>query len=222
MMIFVLSAMLVLSFVIDIYVIFLRFARQSKLAEFMSAANLVQYVSRIINMLVIFTITIYYEKGADVNPVFIFSTSCFISVFVILIMIRKKVFFKLFGKFFIGFILIKTFPSIKNISVWKDIEIRKKISFKVAFSSFVVNTAILLAMFVPFGVANSYPEYRMTAVYFGQIVNFSSTLMNFALLDPLLVRELRSGKVFSMLGGQIMGRIFSYFFIGLIFGIDLV
>ena len=66
-------------------------------------------------------------------------------------------------------------------------------SIKLAGISTLTNLLIVIAMFVPFGIASHYPEMRMTSVYFGQLINFFATLLVFGMQDPVSMRLVDGG-----------------------------
>ena len=78
---------------------------------------------------------------------------------------------------------------------------------------------IVIAMFIPFGIASLYPEMRMTSVYVGQLMNFFATLLVFAIQDPVSMRMVDAGSLKEAGTALLYGRVLSYVLATVFFGI---
>ena len=212
-----LISVLVFGFVMDGYAVFLRVAGVEGLAESLAMANLVQYIARISNVLVIFVLSFAFETGRlKTNIAAIFLVASFLGLGAVLALVRSKAFCGLVT-FSVRPMLYFSFRQMSGKPVWRNLGAFQKGSLKLAGISTVTNTLIVLAMFVPFGIASYYPEMRMTSVYVGQLINFLATLLVFAIQDPVSMRLVDVG-VFEDVGVALLyGRVVSYFVAGVLF-----
>ena len=211
--------LLIVGFLFDTYAIFLRLGRQKNISEYMAAANLIQYMARILNMGVVFLITFLFEiKKVNLNISLIFSLACFFGIFVVYFFSKYRLFANFINKI-ISIPLYLSFPIISKKRIWKNIFFSFNLnSFnKISIFSFLINSFLIFAMFIPFGISEKFPEYRMTSVYIGQILSFFSTFLTFGLLDPNIMRKVGCGDVYRALHSQIIGRFFSYIVMSIVF-----
>ena len=211
--------LLIVGFLFDTYAIFLRLGRKKNISEYIAAANLIQYMARILNMGVIFIITFLFEiKKLEFKISFLFSLSCFFGFFVVYFFVKYRGFANFINKL-ISFPLYLSFPLISKRRIWKRIDLnfsRKKLN-KISIFSFLINSFLIFAMFVPFGISEKFPEYRMTSVYIGQIISFFSTFLTFGLLDPNIMTSVSRGDVYKAIQNQVFGRFISYAMMSAIF-----
>ena len=119
----------------------------------------------------------------------------------------------------VSYLLILSFPVISKKRIWKNVSInfnRGSIN-KVSIFSCLINSSLIFAMFIPFGISEKFPEYRMTSVYVGQIINFFSTFLTFGLLDPKIMRNVSEGDFHTVIKNQIAGKFASYIIMCCIF-----
>lgn len=210
---------LMFGFVMDGYAVFLRVAGVEGLAEVLAMANLVQYIARISNVVVIFALSFAFETGrlsTDVS--FIFLLASLAGMFLVFLLIRSKGFCNLIT---LGMrpVLYFSFREISGRRIWRKVGTFKTHSLKLALISTLTNTLIVVAMFVPFGLASHYPEMRMTSVYVGQLINFFATLLVFAVQDPVSMRLVDNDVLDEVGAALLYGRVFSYFLASCLFAI---
>jgi hypothetical protein len=205
-----LVAVLMFGFVMDAYAVFLRVAGIEGLAEILAMSNLVQYLARISNVLVIFILSFAFETGRLIVPVsLIFFLSSILGIITVFALIKSRVLCNLVRSLLLP-ILYPSFKQVAKISVWRDTGHFNRNSVKLAVYSALTNTLIVVAMYIPFGIAALYPEMRMTSVYFGQLMNFFATLLVFAIQDPISMRLIDAGNLKEAGTSLLFGRVFSY------------
>ena len=216
-----LVAVLMVGFVLDAYALFLRVAGIHGLAEVLAMSNLVQYLARISNVVVIFILSFAFETGRLTVPVsLIFFFASILGILTVFSLIKSKALCDLVRILLLP-ILYPSFKHVSKISVWRDTGHFNKSSFKLAVYSAFTNTLIVVAMYIPFGIATLYPEMRMTSVYFGQLMNFFATLLVFAIQDPVSMRLIDAGNLKEAGTSLLYGRVFSYCLTALVFAVLL-
>ena len=216
-MIVMLMAVLILGFVLDGYAVFLRVTQVEGLAEILAMANLVQYMARISNIIVIFILSYAFEtQRLSVNVALLFFISSVFGMLFVFILIRSKSFCNLIT-FVLRPVLYFSFKNISGKYIWRDIGFLKLKSIKLAMVSATTNLLIVIAMFVPFGIASHYPEMRMTSVYAGQMMNFFATLLVFSIQDPISMRRVDGGAHEEVGSALLYGRVISYFLASIFF-----
>ena len=215
----ILISVLMLGFVMDAYAVFLRVAGVEGLAEMLAMSNLVQYIARVSNVLVIFILSFAFETGLlsiSVSSIFFFAS--LLGVLTVYILVKSSYFANAVRLLLVP-ILYPSFRNVARISVWKDIGRVAQGSFKLGLYSTLTNTLIVIAMYLPFGIANAYPEMRMTSVYVGQLMNFFATLLVFSIQDPISMRLVDAGNLKEARTSLLDGRLFSYIIACVFFGI---
>lgn len=201
---------LIFGFVMDAYAVFLRVAGIEGLGEVLAMSNLVQYIARISNVVVIFILSFAFETGRLNVPVtFIFFAASIVGIGAVFFLIKSKSFCRLVQLALVP-VLYPSFRRVAMSQVWREIGSFKACSIKLAVYSAITNLLIVIAMFVPFGIASYYPEMRMTSVYFGQLMNFFATLLVFAIQDPISMRLIDAGNLKQAGTSLLYGRLFSY------------
>jgi len=216
-----LVAVLMVGFILDSYAVFLRVAGIHGLAEVLAMSNLVQYLARISNVVVIFILSFAFETGRLTVPVsLIFFLASILGIITVFSLIQSRALCN-FVRILLLPILYPSFKQVAKISVWRETGHFNKTSLKLALYSAFTNTLIVVAMYIPFGIASLYPELRMTSVYFGQLMNFFATLLVFAIQDPVSMRLIDAGNLKEAGTSLLYGRAFSYCITTLIFALLL-
>lgn len=214
----ILVSVLIFGFVMDAYAVFLRVAGIDGLGEVLAMSNLVQYIARISNVLVIFILSFAFETGKLTTPVsLIFLLASLVGLVAVYGLIQSNRFCKVVRLALLP-ILYPSFRHVAKVDVWRDTGHFKKASLKLAAYSAITNMLIVIAMFIPFGIASLYPEMRMTSVYVGQLMNFFATLLVFAIQDPVSMRMVDSGSLKEAGTALLYGRVLSYALAALFFG----
>ena len=215
----ILVSVLIFGFVMDAYAVFLRVAGVDGLGEVLAMSNLVQYIARISNVLVIFILSFAFETGRLSTPVsLIFLLASLVGIVTVYALIKSPAFCKAV-RFTLLPVLYPSFRHVAKIDVWRDTGHFKKASLKLATYSAITNMLIVIAMFIPFGIASLYPEMRMTSVYVGQLMNFFATLLVFAIQDPVSMRMVDAGSLKEAGTALLYGRVLSYVLATVFFGI---
>lgn len=202
--------MLVFGFIIDAYAVFLKVAVAERLGESLAMANLVQYLARVSNVLVVFVLSFAFETGRlESNIVHLFMLASAFGVIFVILLIYVKCFCN-FITYCLYPVLYVPFPSISKRMVWQDLKKLNVKDLRLFAASAATNLLIVLAMFIPFGISAVYPEMRMTSVYVGQLVNFLATLLVFAIQEPVSMRLVDDEAYHSAGSALLWGRAFSY------------
>ena len=82
---------------------------------------------------------------------------------------------------------------------------------KVFIYSCLVSIALVLALFIPFLLANEFLNYRLTMNSFGQILNILGTILLLLALDPILYRKMDQGNLTVVLRPYILGKLMAFF-----------
>lgn len=214
-----LVSILIAGFVLDAYAVFLRVAGIHGLAEVLAMSNLVQYLARISNVIVIFILSFAFETNRLAVPVsLIFLVASILGVVTVFSLIQSRALCDFVRILLLPF-LYPSFKHVSKISVWRNTGHFNLSSLKLALYSVFTNTLIIVAMYVPFGIASLYPEMRMTSVYFGQLMNFFATLLVFGVQDPIAMRLIDAGNLKEAGTSLLYGRVFSYGMASIIFAL---
>ncbi len=222
LIVLVLVLILIVGFLLDAYAVLLKISQFSGVGEMLAMSNLVQYMARMSNVLVIFALSFLFETNRlNVSVAFVFLMATFIGAFAVYALTKSQKFCSVIQLFLTPF-LYPSFKALANKNIWKNLNFSKSELNKLTFFSTVTNSLIVLAMFVPFGIAYAYPEIRMTSVYVGQLINFFATILVFSIQDPISMRLIDSEQYQNVGISLVFGRIFSYIVATLIFGFILI
>lgn len=210
-----------LSFTLDAHSILIRTQNtEDQQGELLALANLVQYISRMIIVLSIFLISIATEtKHIKINYEMIFAGSSLISLLLIILLIKSEFFSNAICTA-VRPAIILFFRSMAHKTFWKKIKLTNVA--RLTYSSFGMNSLAIAAAFIPFLIADYMPQYRMTSVYAGQMLNFGATALVLTIQDPNAMRLLDSGNADAARSSILIGRILSHAFAVLIFGIIIL
>jgi hypothetical protein len=222
LIVLVLVVILIVGFLLDAYAVLLKISQFSGVGEMLAMSNLVQYMARMSNVLVIFALSFLFETNRlNVSVAFVFLLATFIGVFAVYALTKSQKFCSVIQLFLTPF-LYPSFKVLAKKNIWKNLNFSKSELNRLTFFSTVTNSLIVLAMFVPFGIAYAYPEIRMTSVYVGQLINFFATILVFSIQDPISMRLIDSEEYQNVGISLVFGRVFSYIVVTLIFGFILI
>ena len=203
------SLLIAISFLFDAFSLYVKTEKTQRRGEYLAYANLIQYISRLINMLSVFIMAIIYENSeVKMNLVGVLCASGLLGV----IFLVSGLYYRWPYKFTVLLMYpmsYLSFNKIKNNGCWRSIKF-ENISFKVFISSVVTYLLIIFGMFAPFFIANIFPNMRMTSVYLGQILNFAATITVLAYQEPAMMRALDSNGHEIIRSTMIYSRIFTY------------
>lgn len=201
---------LVAGFVMDAYAVLLKISQFSGVGEMLAMSNLVQYMARMSNVLVIFILSILFEtKVLSVSIALVFLCASFFGAISVYVLTKSESFCAWVRRLLLPF-LYPSFKKLAKQNIWKELNFSKKEFNRLTFFSTFTNSLIVLAMFAPFGIAYAYPEIRMTSVYVGQLINFLATILVFSIQDPISMRLIDLEKYDDVGISLVFGRIFSY------------
>jgi hypothetical protein len=201
---------LVAGFVMDAYAVLLKIGQFSGVGEMLAMSNLVQYMARMSNVLVIFILSILFEtKFLDVSITLVFLCASFLGAISVFVLTKSESFCALIRIVLMPF-LYPSFKKLAKQNIWKELNFSNKKLNRLTFFSTFTNSLIVLAMFAPFGIAYAYPEIRMTSVYVGQLINFLATILVFSIQDPISMRLIDLEKYDDVGISLVFGRVFSY------------
>lgn len=204
-----LSALLVISYTLDAHSIFIRTQNSpEKQGEFLALANLVQYLARIIVVIAIFSIAILTETNhIKLNYMFIFGSASAAGSALILLLFYNEKFSNMICRVVRPAILL-SFNKISNQKYWRPLSF-ERIS-RLTISSFAINSFAVSAAYLPFLIAEFLPQFRMTSVYAGQLLNFGATAIVLMIQDPNAMRLLDTGRENTARSSILTGRIASH------------
>jgi len=222
LIVLILVIILIAGFLLDAYAVLLKIGQFSGVGEMLAMSNLVQYMARMSNVLVIFALSFLFETNRlNVSVAFVFLLATFMGAIAVYVLTKSQKFCSVI-QFFLTPFLYPSFKGLAKKNIWKNLNFSKYELNRLTFFSTVTNSLIVLAMFVPFGIAYAYPEIRMTSVYVGQLINFFATILVFSIQDPISMRLIDSEQYQNVGISLVFGRIFSYIIVTLIFGLILI
>lgn len=169
----------------------------------LALSNWAAYLSRIFAVLTATTFALCYEQSIIIPVKMLFVIGFLIGLLIIVILGFNGL--HVFMKFGFGILLFLPFKELSNVGY--KVPIRKLRSVKIFGVSAIISSTSILALIVPLYVASKIPEYRMTAVYIGQFLNFFGTIILVSILDPHLMRLRDKSKLTAVSTEVIFGRI---------------
>jgi hypothetical protein len=104
----------------------------------------------------------------------------------------------------LGFLFYRPFPQLRGIQYWR----RVGFGVCVRWLSMMASAAfVYLALLLPFLAARLLPEFRMTVVFIGQLMNFMSTAILLAYIEPRMMQGLDRNVPQDEMDGFISGRV---------------
>lgn len=210
LIVLVLVMILIAGFLLDAYAVLLKIGQFSGVGEMLAMSNLVQYMARMSNVLVIFALSLLFETNRlNVSVAFVFLLATFMGAIAVYALTKSQKFCSVIRLFLTPFL----YPSFKGLAkkdIWRELNFSFKEFNRLTFFSTFTNGLIVLAMFAPFGIAYAYPEIRMTSVYVGQLINFLATILVFSIQDPISMRLIDHERYEDVGVSLVFGRIFSY------------
>lgn len=114
----------------------------------------------------------------------------------------------------VGFVLFMPVKRLSQCKFWRPLG---RPDFAHVAKSFGICLFFKIAIFLPFVITRILPEYRMSAVYLGQFMNFMSTLMLVLYADPVMMRGRDTQISVGGLDGFIWDRVLANFLIVVVF-----
>ena len=201
---YVLGALLALSVLCDLYGYYVKSSIQpARQAEVIAFGNWVIYLARMMNVGFAMMLAFLYELQMPVRLSVIFFLGFFFAWLGSLVYLRSPVIERLLCMA-LGLFFYRPFPQLRGIQYWR------KVGFgvRVRWLSMMASAAfVYLALLLPFLAARLLPEFRMTVVFIGQLMNFMSTAILLAYIEPRMMQGLDRNAPQDEMDGFISGRV---------------
>jgi hypothetical protein len=195
---------------LDVYSLYVRLSDVSQYqSEGLALANWVLYLARILNLTSAFALAFIFESNQSVR----FSELILIGFMLGCILLFSFVKYRGLEPLMhiiAGFILFLPAKRLSKNRFWRKLG-RPRLAHVI--TSFGICLFLNLAIFLPFVVTRILPEYRMSAVYLGQFMNFISTLLLMLYADPAMMRGRDALVLVKGMDGFIWGRLLANFLI---------
>jgi hypothetical protein len=200
---------------LDVYAHYIRLSEvtQSR-SEGLALANWVLYLARIFIMTSSFALAFIFESKQSVRFSELILVGFVLGTALIFVFVRYQVLEVLIRQV-AGFVLFMPARGLAQENYfWRPLGAPK-------ISHLVTSTCTCLflniGIFLPFVMTKLVPEYRMSAVYAGQFVNFMSTLLVMLYADPVMMRGRDAQISVGGLDGFIWGRLLANLLIAVFF-----
>ncbi len=201
---YVLGALLALSVLCDLHGYYVKSSVQpQQQAEVIAYGNWVIYLARMMNVGFAMALAFLYELQMPIRLSVIFFLGFFFAWMGSLMYLRTPVVERWLSSV-LGFLFYRPFPQLRGIRYWR------KVGFgvRVRWLSMMASAAfVYLALLLPFLAARLLPEFRMTVVFIGQLMNFMSTAILLAYIEPRMMQGLDRKAPQDEMDGFISGRV---------------
>ena len=203
-MVIVLGFLFALSIICDLHGYYIKTSKYPlKQAQVIALGNWVVYVARILNVVFATTLGFLFELQLSIRLSEVFFIG-FLLAFMVSIFYLASPLVERGLNFLLGIIIYRPFPELQGIQFWR------KVSFGIGsrvLSMFVSANFIYLALILPFLMAKLFPEFRMTAVFIGQFMNFIATAILLSYVEPKIMYSFDTNEPNIFLDGFIFGRV---------------
>lgn len=201
---YLLGFLLALSALCDVHGYYVKSSLQpERQAEVIAFGNWVIYVARMMNVGFAMTLAFVFELQLPIRLSVIFFLGFFFAWIGGMFYLRSPALELLLTKL-LGFLFYRPFPSLRGVQYWR------KVGFgvRVRWVSMMASAAfVYMALLLPFIVARLLPEFRMTVVFVGQLMNFMSSAILLAYIEPRMMQSLDKNAPQNELDGFISGRV---------------
>jgi hypothetical protein len=201
---YLLGVLLALSVLCDLHGYYVKSSLQpERQAEVIAFGNWVIYVARMMNVAFAMALAFLYELQMPVRLSVIFFFGFLIGWIGSMVYLRSPSVERGLTAL-MRFLFYRPFPRLRNIEYWR------KVGFgvRVRWLSMMTSAAfIYLALLLPFVVARLLPEFRMTVVFIGQLMNFMSSAILLAYIEPRMMQGLDKKAPQDEMDGFIAGRV---------------
>jgi hypothetical protein len=201
---YVLGALLALSVLCDLHGYYVKSSVQpQQQAEVIAFGNWVIYLARMMNVGFAMVLAFLYELQIPIRLSVIFFLGFFLAWLGSLVYLRSPALERGLS-FALGFLFYRPFPELRGIKYWRKVGY----GVRVRWLSMMASAAfVYLALLLPFLVARLLPEFRMTVVFLGQLMNFMSTAILLAYIEPRMMQGLDRNAPQDEMDGFISGRV---------------
>jgi hypothetical protein len=169
----------------------------------LAIANWWQYISRLCNMGFAMIVAISYELKLNIEILNILIMGYLGAIILVIAYIKSSGLEKL-ASGCLNYVIFLPSRDINQHRYWRSLNF---IGVRHVLISFLYYVMVQTAIVVPLIFANFMPDYRMTAVYVGQIVNFISTFLLMNYVDPLINKTIDDERHVGYADGLIVGRV---------------
>ena len=201
---YLLGVLLALSVLCDLHGYYVKSSLQpERQAEVIAFGNWVIYVARMMNVGFAMALAFLYELQMPIRLSVIFFLGFLIAWMGSMVYLRSPLLERCLTAL-LGFLFYRPFPSLRGIEYWR------KVGFgvRVRWLSMMASAAfVYLALLLPFVAARLLPDFRMTVVFIGQLMNFMSTAILLAYIEPRMMQGLDRNAPQDEMDGFISGRV---------------
>ena len=189
---------------LDVYALFIRLSDVTQnRSEGLALANWVLYLARILNLASAFALAFVFESNKDLRFSELILWGFLLGLILLITFMRFRTVELVMHKLF-GFILFMPARALLGVKFWRPIGQPRTAHVVI---SLCISLFLNAAIFLPFVITKIIPEYRMSAVYMGQFMNFASTLLLMLYADPVMMRGRDSQILAAGMDGFIWGRL---------------
>jgi hypothetical protein len=175
----------------------------------LSIANWWQYIARLCNMGFAMILAVSYEMGLKFKLLDILIIGYLCTSILVFFCLRSNLLERLVSKY-AGWVIFMPSYELRHHRYWRKLNKPKIIHVATSFGHAILLHAAILA---PFFLADLFPNFRMSAVYFGQLITFMATFYLMVHIDPLMNKNIDNQQPIGSTDGLIYGRFFAMLFI---------
>lgn len=201
---YALAALLALSVLCDLHGYYVKSSLQpDQQAVVIAFGNWVIYLARMMNVGFAMVLAFMYELQMPIRLSVIFFMGFFFAWMGSMGYVRSSVVERCLSSV-LGLLFYGPFPQLKGVEYWR----RVGFGVRVRWLSMMLSAAfVYLALLLPFVAARLLPEFRMTVVFVGQLMNFMSTAILLAYIEPRMMQGLDRNAPQNEMDGFISGRV---------------
>ena len=189
---------------LDVYALYVRLSAVTQArAEGLALANWVLYLARIFNLASSFALAFIFESKQNVRFSELILAGSVLGTVLLFAFTRIRALESLILTA-VGFVVFMPARGLRAHFFWRPLGVPK---LSHLLTSVCICLFLNVAIFLPFIVTKLLPDYRMSAVYVGQFMNFLSTLLLMLYADPVMMRARDAQGAVDDLDGFIWGRL---------------
>ena len=199
-----LALLLAVSVLLDLHGYYVKSSAQpEQQAEVIAFGNWVIYLARMMNVGFALVLAFVFEAGLPVRLSVIFFIAFTTALALSLLYLRGPLVERLLV-LLMALPLYRPFPGLRGRTYWRPVGV----GVSVRWLSMMMSAAfVYLALLLPFLAARLLPDFRMTVVFIGQLMNFMSTAILLAYIEPRMMQGLDRQRPQAEMDGFISGRI---------------
>lgn len=200
---------------LDVYALYVRFSEVTQShSEGLALASWVLYLARIFIMASSFALAFIFESKQSIRFSELILVGFVLGTALLCIFVRYRWLEVVIRQATEFFLFMPSRDLAKGNLFWRPLGVPNMAHI---FTSTVTCLFLNVGIFLPFIMTKLVPEYRMSAVYVGQFVNFASTILVMLYSDPVMMRGRDAQISVGGLDGFIWGRLLANFLIAVFF-----